>query len=206
MYYSMPGFPVLSSRVCSNSCPLSQWCHSTISSSVTPFSSCPQSFSESESFPMSRLFPSGSQRFGTSASASVLLVNIQDGFPLGVTGLISLQSKGLSRVFSNTTVWKHQLLSTQPSLRSNSHICTWLLETIWPFSAKWYSCFLIHCLGLSQLFFQGASFNFMAAVSIWSDFGAQENKVYHCIHCFPIYLPWSDGTRFHGLHFLNAEF
>ena len=133
-------YPLLSSGVCSNSCPLSQWCHSTISSSVTAFSSCPQSFSESETFPMSRLFPSGSQRFGTSASASVLLVNIQDWFPLGVTGLISLQSKGLSRVFSNTTVWKHQLLGTQPSLRSNSHLYMTLGKTtaltIWTFVSK----------------------------------------------------------------------
>ena len=95
-----------SPRVCSNSCPLSQWCHATISSSVVPFSSCPQSFPASGSFPRSRLFASGGQSIG--ASASVLPVNTQDWFPLGLTGLTSLLSKGLSRVFSSTTVQKHQ--------------------------------------------------------------------------------------------------
>ena len=113
---------------CSNSCPLCQWCHPTISSSVAPFSSCPQSFSASESFPMSQLFASGGQSIGTSASASVLPMNIQSWLPLGLTGLIFLLSKGLSRVFSSVTVWKHQFFSTQPSWRSNSHIHTWLLK------------------------------------------------------------------------------
>ena len=91
-----------------------------------PLLSCPQSFPASRSFPMSRLFTSGGQCIG--ASASALPMNIQDWFPLGLTGLISLLSKGLSRVFSNTTVQKHQFFSAQPSLWSNSHICTWLLE------------------------------------------------------------------------------
>ena len=93
--------------VYSNSCPLSQWCHPTISSSVVPFSSCLQSFPASGAFPMSQSFTSGGQRIGASASASVLPVNIQDWFPLGWTGWISLQSKGLSTVFSNTTVQNH---------------------------------------------------------------------------------------------------
>ena len=100
-------------RVYSNSGPSSQWCHTTISSSVVPFSSCPQSFPASESFPLSQFFASGGQSTGASASASVLPMNIQDWFPLGLTGLVSLQSKGLSRVFSNTTVQKHQFFSTQ---------------------------------------------------------------------------------------------
>ena len=116
----------------SNSCPSSQWCHPTISSSVFPFSSHLQSFPASESFPMSHFFASGGQSIGVSASTSVLPVNIQDwfplGFPLGLTGWISLQFKGLSRVFFNTTVQKHQFFSTQPSLWSNFHIHTWLLE------------------------------------------------------------------------------
>ena len=90
--------------VYSNSCPSSRWCHPTISSSVVPFSSCLQSFPASGSFPMNRLFSSGGPSVGTSTSASVLPMNIQDWFPLGLTSLISLQSKGLSRVFSNTTV------------------------------------------------------------------------------------------------------
>ena len=100
----------------SNSCSSSQWCHPTISSSVIPFSSCLQSFPASGSFPMSQLFTSGGQSIGVSAIASVLPVNIQDWFPLGWTGWISLQSKGLSRVFSNTTVQKHQFFDAQLSL------------------------------------------------------------------------------------------
>ena len=111
-------------RVSANSCPLSQWCRPTISSSVAPFFSCLQSFPASESFPMSRLFTSGGQCIGASASASVLPVNIQDWFSLGLTGLVSLQSKRLSRVFSSTTVRNHQFFGTQHSLWSSSHICT----------------------------------------------------------------------------------
>ena len=112
----------------SNSCSWSRWGHPTISSSVVPFSSCLQSFPESGSFPTSPFFSSGSQSFGVSALASVPPMNIQDWFPLPLTGLISLQSKGLSRVFSNTTVQKHQFFSTQLSLWSHSHIHTRLLE------------------------------------------------------------------------------
>ena len=113
---------------CSNSCPSSPWCHPTISSSVIPFSSRLQSFPASGSFPMSQFFISGGQSIGVSASASVLPMNIQGWFPLGLTGWISLQSKGFSRVFSNTTVQKHQFFCGQPSSQSNSHIHTWLLE------------------------------------------------------------------------------
>ena len=115
-------------RTCSNSCPLSQWCHPTISSSVILFSFCPQSFSASGSFPMSQIFTSGSQYIRVSASRSVLPMNIQDLFPLGWTGWISLLSKGFSRVFSRTTVQKHQFFGAQLSLYSNSHIQAWLLE------------------------------------------------------------------------------
>ena len=114
--------------VCSNSRPLSQWSHPTTSFSFNPFFSCPQSFPTLGSFLMSWLFASGGQSIGASASALVLPVNIQDWFPLGFTGLICLQSKGLSRVFSNTTVQKHQFFSTLLSLWSNSHIHAWLLE------------------------------------------------------------------------------
>ena len=99
-----------------NPCPLSWWCHPTISSSVVPFSSCPQSFPASGSFKMSQVFASGGQSIRVSASTSVLPMNIQDWFPLGWTGWISLQSKGLSRVFSNTTVQKHQFFGAQLSL------------------------------------------------------------------------------------------
>ena len=125
---------ITNSRVYSNSCPLSWWCHPTISSSVVPFFSCLQSFPASGSFQMSQLLATGGQSIGVSASASVLPMNIQDWLPLGWTGLISLQPKGLSRVFSNTTVQKHQFFSVQLSLWSSCHIHTWLLEKpqLWP--------------------------------------------------------------------------
>ena len=110
-----------------NSCPLSWWCHVTISSSVVPFSSHLQSVPASESFPMSQLLASGGQSIGASASASVLPRYIQDWFPLGWTGWISLQSEGLSRGFSNITDQKHQFFGSQLSLWSNTHIHTWLL-------------------------------------------------------------------------------
>ena len=155
---------------------LSWWCHPIISSSVVPFSSCLLSFPKLGSFPMSQLFASGSQSIGASTSAPVLpmsplftsssqsigasasawalSMNIQSWFPLGLTGLISLLSKGLSKVFSSTTIQKHQFFGTQLSLWFNSHICTWLLEQplLWlygPLLAKGYLCFLICCLDLS---------------------------------------------------------
>ena len=116
-------------RACSNSCRLGWWCHLTISSPVVPLSSCLQSFPASGSFQMSQLLTSGGQKvIGVLASTSVLPMNTQDWSPLGWTGWISLQSKGLSRVFYNTTVQKYQFLSTQVSLWSNSNIHMWLLE------------------------------------------------------------------------------
>ena len=126
---SMPGFsPSSPLRVCSNSCPLSRWCHQrVISSSVTPFSSCSQSFPASGSFPMDHFFESDGQSIGASASTSVLLMNIQGWFPLGLTGLNSLLSRGLSPVFSRATIRKHQFFSSQPSLWPYSHIYTWWL-------------------------------------------------------------------------------
>ena len=108
--------------------PLSQWCHPTISSSVVPSSSCHQSFPELGSFLMSQLFASGGQSIGVSASTSVLPMNIQGWFPLGLTDLICFQSKGLWRVFSNITIQKHQFFGAQSPLWSNSHIHTWLLQ------------------------------------------------------------------------------
>ena len=115
LQHARPPCPSPTPRVYSNSCPLSQWCHQTISSSVIPFSHL-QSFSASGSFQMTQIFTSGGQSIGVSASASVLPMNIQDWFPLGWTSWIALQSKGLSRVFSNTTVQKHQFFNTQLSL------------------------------------------------------------------------------------------
>ena len=126
---STPGFPVHDQlRVYSNSCPLSWWCHPNISSFVAPLSSCLQSFPALGSFPMSQLFTSGGQSTGVSASASVLPMNIQHWFCLAWTSWISLQSKGLSRVFSNTTVQKPQFFGTQLSLKSNPQFHTWPLE------------------------------------------------------------------------------
>ena len=128
--------PPLSPRVCSNSCPLSQWCHLTISSSASSFFFCLQSLPASRFFPVNRLSASGGQTIG--ASASVLPMHIQDWCPLGLTGLISWQYKGLSRVFSSTTIWKHQFFSNQPSFMiqlSHSYMTTGKTTalTIWNF-------------------------------------------------------------------------
>ena len=119
---------ITNSRRSLSLCPLSQWCHPAISFSVVPFSSCPQSLPVSESFPMSQLFTWGGQSTGVSALASFLPKNTQDWSPLEWTGWISLQSKGLSKVFSNTTVQKHQFFSAQLSSQSYSHIHIWPLE------------------------------------------------------------------------------
>ena len=126
--HTRPSCPSPTPGVYPNPCPLIRWCHPTISSSVVPFSSRLQSFPASGSFQVSQLFTSGGQSTRISASTSVLPMNTQDWPPLGWTGWTSLQSKGLSRVFSNTTVQKHQFFSTQLSSQSNSHIHTWPLE------------------------------------------------------------------------------
>ena len=126
--HTRPPCPSPTPGVHSNSCPSSRWCHPTISSSVVPFFSCPQSLPASASFPMSQLFTWNGHSIGVSALASFLPKNTQDWSPLGWTGWISLQSKGLSRVFSNTTVQKHQFFGAQPSSQFNSHIHTWPLE------------------------------------------------------------------------------
>ena len=192
---------------CSDSRPLSRWCHPTISTSVIPFSSRLQTFPALGSFPMSQLFTSGGQSIGVSASTSVLPMNIQDWFPLGLTGLIFVQSKGLSRVFSNTTVQRHQFFGTQLSLWSNSHIHTWLLEktialTRWTFVDKVISL-LFNMLSRVVIAFLPRSNHLLISwlqFTICSDFGAVS------FHCFPIYLPWSDGTGCHDFSFLNVEF
>ena len=128
LQHTRPPCPSPTPGAYSNSCPLNRWWHPAISSSVIPFSSCPQSLPESGSFPMSQLFAWGGQSIGVSASASILPMNTQDWSPAGWTGWISLQSKGLSRVFSNTIVQKHQFFSAQLSSQSNSHIHTWPLK------------------------------------------------------------------------------
>ena len=131
MHCSTSGFPVLhfqTPRVCSDSCSSSRWCYLTVLSYATAFSSCSQSFPSIRVFPVTWLFASGGQSIGASASASVLPMAIQHWFPLRLAGSIPLLSKGLSRVFSSTTVWKHQFFGVQLSLWPNSHIRTWLLD------------------------------------------------------------------------------
>ena len=193
--------PSLSPGACSNSCPLSWWCHPTILSSVAPFSSCAQSFPASGSFPMSHLFASGGQGIGASVLASVLPNNIQDWFPLELTALIFLQSKGLSTVFSNTTVQKHQFSGTQSSLWSSSHIHTWLLEKVisllFNTLSRFVIAFLPRRIHLLISWLQSPSSVILEP---------PQNKVSHCFHYFPIYLLWSDGTGCHDLSFLNVEF
>ena len=127
LQHTRPPCPSPTTGVYPNSCPVSRWCHPAISSSIMPFSSRLQLFPASGFFPMSQFFISGGQSIGVSASASVLPMNIQDWYPLGWTGWISLQSRGLSRVFCNTTVQKHQFFGAQLSLCSTSHIHTWPL-------------------------------------------------------------------------------
>ena len=197
-------------RACSNSCPLSWWCHPTISSSVVHFS-CLQSFPASGSFQMSPFFPSGGQSIGVSASALVLPMNIQDWFPLGWTGWISLQSKGLSRVF-NTTVQKHQFFGAKlffivqlshPYMTTGKTIALTrrtfvgkVISLIFNMLSRLVIAFLPRskCLLISWL--QSPSAVIMKPKKIKS----------HCFHCFPIYLPWSDGMRCHDLSVLNVEF
>ena len=127
-YMPRPSCPSPTRGVYSTPCPLSWWCHPAIWSSIVPFSSHLKFFRASGSFQISQFFASSDQSIGVSASISILPMNIQDQFPLGWTGWISLQSKGLSRVFSNTTVEKHQFFGAHLSLQSNSHIHTWPLE------------------------------------------------------------------------------
>ena len=132
--HTRPPCPSPTPGVYSNTCPSSRWCHPAISSSVVPFSSCPQSLPASGSFPMSLFFASGGQSIGVSVSTSVLPMNNQDWFPLGWTGWISLQSKGLSRVFSNTTVQKNQFFGKVLSLLFN--MLSRLVITILPRSKR----------------------------------------------------------------------
>ena len=175
------------------------WVSDAIQPTHPPFSSCLQSFPASESFPMSWLFTLGGQSIGALALSSILPMNIQGWFSLGLTDLIFSQSKELSRVFSSTTIL-HQFFSTQLSLWSSFHFCTWLLEKPWlwlyihTFVSKVMSLLFNMLSGLS-------SFDLVASVTVCSDFIAQEKKICHCFHFFPFYLPWSDGTGFHDLNF-----
>ena len=195
-------YPSLSPRVCPSSCPLNQWCFTTISSSAALLS---WSFPASGSFLMTQLLTSGGQSTEVSASASVLPMNIQGWFSLGLTGLTSLLSKGLSRIFSSTTVQKHQLFT----LRLLYGLTVTSVHDYWEDNsfnythtllAKWCLCFLISCLGLHSFpSKKQVSYNFMAAVTLHSDFRAQRRENRSLLHLFPLLfaikwwdrMPWS---------------
>ena len=223
--HARPPCPSPTPRVYSNSCPSSQWCHPAISSSIVPLSSCPQSLPASGSFPMSKLFTWGGQSIGVSASASVLPVNTQDWSPLGWTGWIFLWVQGtlkslLQHHSSEASILRCSALFTvqlsHPYMTTGKTIAL----NRWTFVGKVMSLLLnmlsrlvitflprSKCLLISWLRDFGVILFFYLFVCLFvfcSDFGAQKNKVIHCFHCFPIYFPWSDGTRCHNLSFLNV--
>ena len=170
----------------------------------------PSTFPASGSFPVSQFFTSGGQSIGVSSSASGLPMNIQDWFPLRLTGLISLQSRGLSRVLQHhsskaSILWRSAFFIVQlphPYMTTGKTV----VLTRWTFVSK-VMPLLFNMLSRWVIAFLPRSkhLNFMAAVTICNDFRASQNKVFHCFHCLPIHLPWSDGTRCHDLSFLNVE-
>ena len=191
------------SRVCSNSCTLSQWCHPIISS-VIPFSSCPQSFLASGSFPVNWLFASDGQTIGASASASVLPVNIQGSFPLGLSGWFPLLTKGLSRVFSRTTIQKHQLFGTQPSLwsqLSHPYMITGKTKalTIQKFVSKVISLFLNMLSRFVIAFLPKSKHLLILWLQSPSAVILESKKIKSVTVSTFSPLPWSDGTECHDL-------
>ena len=204
--------PSLSSEVCSNSCPLSQWCHQTISSSITHFSSCPQSFPKSGSFPMSWLFASCGQGIW-SFSFSISPSNEYSGlisFRIDWCDLLAVRrdSQESSPALQFESINSLALsLIYYPILTSiHDHWKNHSFD-LWTFVGKIMSLFfymLSNCLSFASK--EQASSNFMAAVTICSDFEARENEICHRFHCFPIYLPWSDRTGCHDLSFMNVGF
>ena len=208
--HTRPPCPSPTPRVYPNSCLLSRWCHPTISSSVIPCSSCPQSFPASGSFQMSQLFASGSQSIGVSASTSVLPMSTQDWSLLGWTGWISLQSKGLSRVFSNTAVQKHQIFCAAFFIVQLSHPYMTTGKTIaltrWTFVGK-VIALLFNMLSRLIITFLPRS---KCLLILWLQSPSAvilEFKKY-ILPLFPLFphlLPWSDGTGCHDLSFLNIE-
>ena len=210
LQHARPPCPSPTPGVYSNSCPSSRWCHPVISPSVVPFSSCPQSFPASESFPMSQLFASGGQSTGVWVSTSVLPMNTQDCSPLGWTGWISLQSKGLSRVFSNTRVQKHQFFSAQLSSVQLSHPYMTTGKTIaltrWTFVGKVMSLLFNMLSRLVITFLPRSKHLLISWLQSPSAVTLEPRKIKSAsFRCFPIYFPWSDGTRGHDLSFLNVE-
>ena len=204
LQHARPPCPSPTPGVYPDSSPLSQWRHPTISSSVVPFSSCLQSFPASGSSQMSQLFASDGQSIGVSASTSVLPMSAQDWSPLGWTGWISLQSKGLSRVFSNhsskASIWHSAFFIVQ---LSHPYTTTGKIISLtrWIFVDKVISL-LFNMLSRLVIIFLPRSKRLLISwlqSPFCSDFGAPQNKVSHYFHCFPIHLPWSDGTGRHDL-------
>ena len=207
LQHARPPCPSPTPRVYPNSCPSSRWCQPAISSSVMPFSSCLQSFAASGSFPVSQLFAWSGQSIGVLASKSVLPMNTQDWSPLGWTGSVSLQSKGLSIVFSNTTVQKHQFFYTQLSLHPYMTTGKIIALIRWNFVGKMMSLLLNMQSRLVITFLPRSKRLLISWLQSPSAVILEppKNKVWHCSHCFPIYFPWSDGSRCHDLRFLNVE-
>ena len=211
---SMPGFPVHHQLPELTQTHVHQvvWCHPTISSSVFPFSSCLQSLPASGSFPMSQFFASGGQGIGASASASVLPMNIQEWFPLGWTGWISLQSKGLSSFLQHHSSKASILRRSAYFIVQLSHPYMTTGKTIaltrWTFVGKVMSLLLNMLSRLLKTFLPRSKRPLISWLQSPSAviLEPSQNKVCHCLHCFPIYLPWSDGTGCHDLSFLNVEF
>ena len=211
LQHTRPPCPSPTPRAYSNSCPSSRWYHPTISSSVVPFSSCHQSFPASGSFQMSQLFASGGQSIGLSASAVVLPMNIQYWFPLRWTGWISLLSRGLSKSFLQhhsskaSILWHSAFFLVQ---LSHPYMTTGRTLTRQTFVGKVMSLLfnklsrLVLTLLLRSKYLLISWLQSPSAVIL----EPPQNKVCHCFHCFPIYLPWSDGSRCHDLTFLNSEF
>ena len=213
LQHARPPCPSPTPGVYSDSCPSSQCCHPTISSSVMPFSSHLQFFPASGSFQMSQFFTSGGQSIGVSASASILPVNIQDWSPLGWTGWISLQSKELARVFSNTIIQKHQFFSTHFLIVQLSHPYMTTGKTItltsWTFVSRVMSLLFNMLSRLVIAFLPRNKHLLISWLQSPSEVILEPKKIKSAtvsIFFFPTYLPWSDRTGCHGLSFLNAEF
>ena len=207
--HARPPCPSPTPRVHPNLCPLSRCCHPTISSSVVPFSSCPQSLPAPEAFPMSQLFTWGGQRTGASALASFLPKNTQDSSPLEWTDLLAVQGTLKSLLQHHSSKASILRCSAFTVQLSHPYMTTGKTTALtrWTFVGKVMSL-LFNMLSMLVIAFLPRSKHLlisMAAVPICSDFGAQENKLCHCFHCFPIYFPWSDGTGCHDLRFLNVE-
>ena len=211
LQHTRPPCPSSTPGSYSNSSPLSLWCHPSILSSVVPFSSCPQYFPASSSFQMSQFLASDGQSIGASASASVLPMNTQDWFPLGFTGWLSLQSKGFSSLLQHhsskaSILWHSAFFLVQlshPYMTTGKPIAF----TRWTFVGK-VMALLFNMLSRLAITFLPRSKCLLISrlqLTTCSDFGAPQNKVCYYFHCFPIYLPWSDGTRGHDLRFLNVE-